>query len=142
MEKTLDESTEIGTQEQALEALESYDPALTKRALRFLVDQGDPRVLPRVLPLSQHPDAAIRFVAKRAIKELRALPMPATPVSPVPGPDPEVAAEAVPQVVGGVDLGLLGMDPRLEALLEAPARKRPRRPREGGVPLRWFDLEL
>lgn len=143
------DSAPIQDREAALEALESYEPATTKRALRFLVDQKDFQALPRILPLTQHPDPAIRFVAKRAARELQALPpeqrrapvrRAAEPTELHPSaPEPQ----ALPRAANGPDTqSLLSMDPRLQTLLEAPVRRRPRRPRSGGVPMRWFDLEL
>lgn len=145
----------ITTLEAAYDALDSYDPAATKRALRYLVDAGEISALPRILPLTQHPQAAIRFVAKRAAQELRSLPPERhrRPSLPSPGPEPQrlptrpprpsPEAQARPQVVHGAPLSPDGpMDPRLEALLAAPPRRRPRRVRAGGVPMRWFDMEL
>lgn len=133
----------------ALEALETYDPAETKRGLRFLVDSKDFRALPQVLALTQHPDPAIRFVAKRAARELQALPPALRRAPPVAEPIEDSAEEIeelaapLPKVVNGPDTAsLLSMDPRLQTLLEAPLRRRPRRPLRGGVPMRWFDLEL
>jgi hypothetical protein len=143
-----DQPTQITTRTAALEALDSYDPAETKRGLRFLVDEGDFQALSRILPLTQHPDPAIRFVAKRAAKELRSLP-PEARRTPAPSPSKtqfsssQEDLEILPQVVNGPGAqSLQGIDPRLKSLLEAPLRRRPRPPRSGGVPMRWFNLEL
>lgn len=139
--------TTIRTIEEAYEALESFDPALTKRALRVLVDAAEAAALPRVLPLTQHPSAAIRFVAKRAVRDLRAVahtaPTPAREAAPTPivaaaPPRPEEARK----VVGAPAPLPVDMDPRLQRLLDAPARRREPAPRAGGVPIRWFDMEL
>lgn len=138
-------SDEIRTRAQAYEALDSFEPGLTKRAMRFLVDVRDAEALPRILPLTQHPDAAIRFVAKRAVKELRQVAAPiAREAPPTRIPlAPEVhVEEQLPQAVGAGPTRAGRLDPRLEALLAKPARQREPRPRAGGVPLYWFDVEL
>lgn len=148
-----DENIEIEDLPAAYDALESFDPALTKRALRLIVDLGEVSALPRILPLTQHPSPALRFVAKRAAAELRALPadkhrrasLPSRdPVVSLPAPAPasEETLEPARRVVGALDLTGAAMDPRLEALLEQPARRRPRPTSPGGVPMRWFDMEL
>ncbi len=138
----------------ALDGLDSYDPALTKRALRFLVDQGEIEALPKILPLIQHPSPAIRFVAKRAVAELRALPPERqrirpqfhTPVETLPVshsvPAAPLEAEQEKIAVGGAAFEESSMDPRLQKLLDAKPRRRTRPPRAGGVPMRWFHLEL
>lgn len=125
------------TLEEAYEALDSFDPALTKRALRVIVDAGDPAAIEKVLPLTQHADPALRFVAKRAVKELRAL-APRRPRAAAPVP-----TEVLPMAVGAENTAVPATaDPRLERLLQAPLRRREPKPRPGGVPLRWFDMEL
>ena len=139
-------SEEIRTRAQADEALDSFEPGTTKRAVRYLVDVRDHEALPRILPLTQHPDAAIRFVAKRAVKELRSLAVPvardAVPVRIPLAPEVHVEEQILPQAVGAPRNMSGRIDPRLEALLARPAVRRERKPRDGGVPLRWFDLEL
>ncbi len=133
---------EIRTIEDAYQALDSFDPANTKRALRILVDAREVAALPRIMPLVGHPDAAIRFVAKRAVGELRKV-IPGSARRPAQGPDPQPEPMEAKVAVGQVEpLSAASMDPRLAKLLGAPARRREPRPRAGGVPLRWFDVEL
>jgi len=136
---------EIDTVEQAYEALDSFDPAWTKRALRFLVDLRDPGALERTLPLTQHSDPALRFVAKRAVRELREVAAPVqrrSPPTSLGAPEEGASEEAsLPQAVGGSPVAW-NADPRLEKLLKAPPRRREPPPRDGGVPMRWFDMEL
>jgi hypothetical protein len=148
-----EENFEITGLPEAYDALESYDPALTKRALRLIVDQGEVAALPRILPLTQHPSPAIRFVAKRAAAELRALPPEQHRKASLPSPEPVVSLPApptssgedtasLPRAVGALDLDTTSMDPRLQSLLDRPARRRARASAPGGVPMRWFDMEL
>lgn len=148
-----EENIEIESLPEAYDALESFDPALTKRALRIIVDLGEVTALPRILPLTQHPSPAIRFVAKRAAAELRALPpemhrkasLPTRePVVHLPAPSEEGRGsdEAMPRAVGAMELDSTTMDPRIQTLLDRPTRRRPRPTTPGGVPMRWFDMEL
>lgn len=58
---------------EALEGLKSYDLEVTKEALGWLVTRGEVTALEAVLPLTQHPDVAIRHFAKRAVAALRSL---------------------------------------------------------------------
>ena len=55
----------------AVEALSTYDLEETKRALHYLVSQGEQAALEHILPLTAHPDVAIRYFAKRAVTILR-----------------------------------------------------------------------
>ena len=57
----------------ALEALGTYDLESTKKALAFLIEHGDPAVVGKILPLTAHPDVAIRYFAKRAVAHLRSV---------------------------------------------------------------------
>ena len=146
-----EENFEIEDLPEAYDALESFDPALTKRALRLIVDIGEVSALPRILPLTQHPSPAIRFVAKRAAAELRSLPpekhrkasLPSRePVISLPAPNSAPEGQAELRAVGALDVDPTTMDPRIQSLLDRPAKRRPRPSTPGGVPMRWFDMEL
>jgi len=50
---------------QAIEALESYDLERTKEALHYLIRAGELRAIEHILPLTQHPDVALRHFAKK-----------------------------------------------------------------------------
>lgn len=56
---------------QAIDALGSFDVDVTKEALVWLADHGEITALEHVLPLSAHPDVAIRWFAKKALRALR-----------------------------------------------------------------------
>ena len=56
----------------AIDALGSYDVELTRKALSFLVKGGFDSATKYILPLTVHPDVAIRFFAKKAVRIMRA----------------------------------------------------------------------
>jgi hypothetical protein len=55
----------------AVDALGSYDVEVTRKALSFLVRGGFDSAIKYIMPLSVHPDVAIRFFAKKAIRLIR-----------------------------------------------------------------------
>ena len=55
----------------AIDALGSYDVELTRKALSFLVKGGFGSAVKYILPLTVHPDVAIRFFAKKAVRIIR-----------------------------------------------------------------------
>ncbi len=55
----------------AIDALGSYDVELTRKALAFLVRGGFDSAVKYIMPLTVHPDVAIRFFAKKAVRILR-----------------------------------------------------------------------
>ncbi len=79
----------------AVEALSTYDLEETKRALQYLVTQGEQAALEHILPLTAHPDVAIRYFAKRAVSILRkrAGLVPEKPPIPEVLPDPITVAQ-------------------------------------------------
>ena len=58
----------------AIEGLHSYDIETTRTSLHFLVKHGSQAAVKYILPLTVHPDVAIRFFAKKAIRIIRAKP--------------------------------------------------------------------
>jgi len=58
----------------AIEGLESYDVELTRKSLKFLIQSGSDTAIKYIMPLTIHPDVAIRYIAKKAVKLIRSKP--------------------------------------------------------------------
>ena len=106
---------------QAIEALKSYDLEDTKQALRYLIREGELCAIEHVLPLTQHPDVALRYFAKRALRILRDRVARSTPPSASSGDAAarETAPSPAPRVAEWF--------PR-RSELEEPEHRRPSRP--------------